>query len=399
MKENPSKKRRWFYWAGISSLIFTALDITLLLAFGKTQGLIFSQWYQFFVPIPALITGQMSGWTSFGREADLLEDENKKNSSEQWMALIGISIGLFAGISLVVTRWSLRFATAGVSEIVIELMSATASILGSVGSYAGLASRLESIICKPKEFCIKSAKDCWDYFVSFFNQKRKSVIAGLLMGIGTSFALWFTGSAMLTIVAGVTTFFTGGALIPLWITGALFCVGYIGTNASSFDYISKMACFYRAIFLNDKEAEKDIGDRFHEFRGTALGVTLGLVIGSIVAITLLVTQPYLVAFVGALAVMLVCTSAFGSLFSHMGTLVDIKHCQHFPHKILTSESAQSTTKISSSLQISPSHSSENGNPSVTAELPLSTQPFLKEYTNNMPAPTHTALSATLKTGQ
>ena len=195
---------------------------------------------------------------------------------------------------------------------------------------------------------------------------------------------------------GVTTFFTGGALIPLWLTGTLFCLGYIGTNASSFDYISKMACFYRAIFLNDKEAEKDIGERFHEFRGTAIGVTLGLIVTGMVGITLLVTQPYLVAFVGFLAVFLVCTSTFGSLFSHMGTLGDIKHCQHYPHKILPDDTGpMSSAKISSSLQILPDNSIQPD--MIVEKIPV--QPFLKECTNKMAAPTQTALSATLKTGQ
>ena len=394
-KENPSKKRRWFYWAGISSIAFSVIDIALLIAFGKTQSLIFSQWYQFFVPIPAFIAGQLSGWTTVGRENDLLENESKKNSPEQWMTLLGITMGLIAGISLVVTRWSLKLATAGISDVVIELMSATASILGSMGSFAGLASRIESIIVKPKAFCVKNAKEFWEFLTSFFNQKRKSVIAGLLMGIGTSFALWFTGSATLTLVVGVTSFFTGGAAIPLWITGGLFCLGYIGTNASSFDYISKMYCFFRAIFLNDKEAEKDIGDRFHEYRATALGVTIGLGIAAIVGITLLVTQPYLIALVGGLAAFLACTSTFGSLFSHLGTLVDIKHCRHFPHEILPKESTLMTSaKISSFLEISPPYHSCEAPPPE-----LSSQPFLNEYINNIPAPTHTALSAILKTGQ
>lgn len=357
---NPSKKRKWFFWTGMASVTFSIILFTMMIALGKTQSFIFSQWYQFFIPIPAFFGGQVSGWTTVGREVDMIRDDEQKWTPQQWMTLAGITIGLVAGISIAITRFSLNVMTAGVSEVVVEVLNAAASILGSVGSFAGIASRLESCIVKPKQYLIGGIRGILASIASAFNEKRKSVIAGLLVGLGTSITLWFTGNAALTIVVGVTSFFTGGAAIPLWVAGGLFCLGYIGTNASSFDYLSKMACYYRVLLFNDKQAEADIGEKFHEYQATAIGVTIGLAVATALVIMLLVTQPYLTALIGAMAVTLVCTTTFGSFFSHIGTLVDINCCSRYPHKmIVDSAETMSSAKIAASLSACPTYIAES----------------------------------------
>lgn len=376
---NPSKKRQWFFWTGVTSIAFSVMVFTMMLAMGKSGAFIYTQWYQFFIPIPAFFSGQMSSWTSVGR----ITDDAPKWSSQQWMTLAGMIVGLVAGISLAITRFSVNVVTAGASEVVIEVLNSAAFILGSVGSYSGLASRLESCIVRPKQFSLDGLRGILTSIASFFNQKRKSVIAGLLIGLGTSLTLWFTGNAMLTVVIGVTSFFTGGAAIPLWVAGGLFCLGYVGTNASSFDYLSKMACFYRVLLFNDKEAEADIGDRFHEYRATAIGVTIGLAVATAIVITLLVTQPYLTALVGALAVTIVATTTFGSFFSHIGTLVDINCCKHYPHEMLPhATEGVNSAKISVSLNTLPSKA-----PECTAAA-FSGSNSLKDETNSQPIDCH-----------
>lgn len=351
-KDNPAKKRQWFYWTGLTSIIFSVTAFTMMLAMGKAGTFIFSQWYQFFIPIPAFFAGQMSGWSSVGREMDLINDEEQKSSTQQWMTLGGIIIGLTVGISLVVIRFSALIATVGISEIVIETLSAIASIAGSVGSFAGLASRIELSFVWPKQNLFTGILSFLTKAASIFNEKRKSIIAGLIAGLGTSLTLWFTGTASLTIIVGVTSFFTGGLAIPFWVTGALFCLGYTGTNASSFDYLSKMQTYYKVILFHDKEAEETIAGRFHEHRATAIGVTLGIIVATAIVITLIVTQPYLIALVGAVAVTIVCTSTLGSFFSHIGTFIDIHCCRKYPHRIAQEHiptSTMSSAKVMASL--------------------------------------------------
>jgi len=349
---NTAKKRAWFFWAGLISIVFSTTLLMIMFALGQTEAFIFSEWYQFLIPIPAFFGGHLSGWTSLGREVDLVVDDEKKWTSEQWASLAGIVLGLVVGVGLVVARSTIQLATAGISDVVITTLSAAASVIGSIGGLSGLTSRIESTILRPKLESYGGFRGCLSQLASVVNKKRKSVLAGIILGLGTSLALWFTGTAALTVVVGVTSFFTGGAAIPLWIACGIFCLTYTATNASSFDYINKMQTFYQAAFLKDNESEKIIEGKFHEYRGSAIGVTIGFVVATALVITLLVTQPYLVALVGAIAVTLVCTNTFGSLCSYLGSLMDIgkaKYKNQTSTESLTIKTSKPTSTMSSEM--------------------------------------------------
>lgn len=329
----PPKKRNGFFWMGIVSIIFSSTLFAILIVTGK-HSFILTQWYHFLIPIPAFFGGQLSGCSYIGRTGDLISEKGHR-TFEKWGTFLGAALGLAIGVGLVVSKTALNTLTGGITDAAIVILNAAASVIGSIGSFGSLGYRAGSAILKPDNNFVKT------FFAKIFNKDKKGIILGAIMGLGTSLALWFSGNAALTVVIGVTSFFTGGAAVPFWIAGGIFVLSYTGTNIASFDHFSRSFTFIKATLFNDESASKEVEGRFHEYRGSTLGVTVGLILATAIITTVLITQPYITAMIGAIAVTIVCTNALGGLFARLAVYMDHYKTPTVSEKPLTQLNIQS----------------------------------------------------------
>jgi hypothetical protein len=192
----------------------------------------------------------------------------------------------------------------GVADIVVNIIGAVGCVIGTVGSMAGFGNRLSS------------------------GREPKAIFAGTALGLGTSLTLWFTGHAAITTVVGITSFLTGGLALPVWAIGALFVVGFTGSNVSSFDYHARAWRYLKYVkaryFDHDPNAKETIQKDFHQFRGSTVGILSGFITATIVVVTvgIFVTQPWFLAIPAAFGVYFVCTSLFAGLCGRIGRELD-----------------------------------------------------------------------------
>ncbi len=329
------KKPQWsaYFKAGLISILYALGALALLAIFGEAGNMIFSSWYQTAITFAAFVGSHLSGATYFGRIKDLWSDVKTKWSRELKGTALGITIALVVGITFTILRTAGHFFVGGAAEIVVNFIAAIGAVVGTVGSMAGFANRLSN------------------------GRDVKAIFTGLALGLGTSLALFFTGNAALTTVAAVTSFLTGGIAIPFWVIGTLFVVGYTGANVSSFDYHAKAFRYVvhlkNKFFNPDYQPDEALLRDFHQFRGSAVGVIAGLVMASIVIVSvgIFVTQPWFLAIPIGLGVYYSCTSLIGGLCGRIGRkigefLANMKMAETPPvTQPISSPSPQLTTKL------------------------------------------------------
>jgi MFS family permease len=293
-----------YFKTGLISILWALGAIVILLVLGRTGELIFSTWFQTCIAFSAFIGGHLSGGTYFGRVIDLWSQLKTRWSRELKGTVLAISAAVATAVILTVLRSAGHFFLGGIGEIVANFIGAIGCVVGTVGAMAGFGNRLSS------------------------GREPKAIFAGTVLGLGTSLAIWFTGNAAITAVAGVTTFLTGGLALPIWAMGALFVVGYTGANVSSFDYHARTwryLKYVKAKYIDrDPAALEAIEKDFHQYRGSTIGVVAGLIMATIVIVTIgvFVTQPWFLAIPVGLGIYYICTSLFAGICGRLGRELD-----------------------------------------------------------------------------
>jgi len=139
------------------------------------------------------------------------------------------------------------------------------------------------------------------------------------LGFALGTTLLATSSASLALVAGVTPFIVGAAFPPV-IAALIFVLISTSVYASAADYLGKTVSYLRAFF--DKKFNHNLKSKLHEYRGSVVGVVLGLGVGVTLVLTLPFTGTGLTgAAVGSLIV-LTAVGVVGGLVARIARLFD-----------------------------------------------------------------------------
>lgn len=326
----------------LKALIFTiplsAALLIYLLSIGAGD-FIFSDWFITLVSIPSFIANQLATPAYFGGIVDIVINSVKKTKPTKYKELTGTLLGLLLGISLGATLSALHF-----SVPLFSSLSAFAYVLFSfrqINIFAGLGNRLGR---------------CADSNSRPVSEKA-IILTTATIGVTLGIILFATCSAAAISVVGITSFFSGGAAIPVWIAGIIFILSLASSLASSADYTAKGFNFIRTqLGCADSEVCKTVEQRRFEYGGSCFGVTLGLIIGAIALTALIVSNPFtLTGVTGAIAGLLILTTAagiIGSIFSRAGRLID-----GFKKNMLTVNNEESI--------IRPSRAQQQNNDSVS----------------------------------
>lgn len=291
--------------AALISLPISLIFLLIFILMGHAGFLFFSAWFLNLIPIPAFIGTQLSGWTYLGRQMDLIKENSDEAKREKWGTLIGITLGLILGVAVSILS--------PIGKSCFDVIQAGMFTINCVSSLGGIANRLSS-----------SSENRRPLF------ERRAISLTALIGLGISIALFATASAAMVSVVGVTSFITGGAALPLWVSGFIFVTSVTSSLASTADYSAKAITFVRSKFSSDKEPQETVSKKLHEYRGSLVGITNGLIIGTIIVVAIAITQPHLFAgllgVVAATFVITTCISIIGGLCSRIGRILD-RLCQ------------------------------------------------------------------------
>jgi hypothetical protein len=319
----PSKKRKklrsdFYVIALFAALPFSCILFVYLASIGATE-IFLSDWFLWLVSIPTFFAYQLSAAAYFGRIIDLgREIKNKiiNRKGEFTGTLFGIVLGIGFGVALAILTpvpfASTLFAFAGILFTLRQI-----SIFGGLGNRLG---------------------KCLDPRSRPLSEKW--IVSGaVLIGLILSIALFATCTASMVSVVGVTFFFSGGTLIPVAVAGIIFILTMSSGFASAADYTAKSVSFlnYLSYLFKRKNIsnhpEKHPGSTINIVRGrpweyglAGAGVTLGLIIGIAIAITVIAPNPVLaggvIGCIAGILIVLACISVFGSLLSRIGRAVD-----------------------------------------------------------------------------
>jgi hypothetical protein len=295
--------------------ISTAL-FAYLLSIGAGE-LLFSDWFISLISIPTFIANQLATPAYAGRITDLILLHKKTHEplkKELIGTLIGVSMGIAVGVGLSVMHIAVPFAST------LFVFANVLFTLRQINIFAGLGNRVGKCIDKGSR-----------------PTSEKAIVAtagifGLLLGI----ALFATFTAGMISIVGVTSFFSGGAAIPVWVAGIIFVATMSSGFASSSDYAAKGISFIRSHFIPKGEVTKTVKERKFEYGGSCIGFTLGLIVGAILIGAIVLSNPFfLVGVVGVVAsalILMTCAGIIGSIFSRVGRIID-----GFKHKPSTEE--------------------------------------------------------------
>lgn len=288
--------------AALSSL---PIVLALLMYLIMGEDFLLSEWFLDLIFIPAFAGNLLSGSTYIARAIDLAPQRGGlKEKIGTWL---GIFIGIAIGITLTLLHDSIPFfsSLSGIANVVLTL--------GQISVFAGFGNRIGSTLDKSR-----------------LPNEQKAIGAASVIGIVLGLALFLTSSVGLVSIMGITSFATMGAAVPFWLSGILFVSTFSSSLASFADYSAKAVNFIKSKISQDETTNRRVNERFHEYRGSFSGVSAGLIIGSLIVVGLLVTQPQV--FIGAfglIAAALIITtsmSVLGGLCSRVGRLIDgFKH--------------------------------------------------------------------------
>jgi len=279
----------------LNGLLFHATDFLL------------PEWFLNFFVIPAFVGNILSGSTYIARTIDINRTTLKSSQGvgyERILTTIGLGLGITASIVLLALHITIPCAAS------LNFIADGCFLLNAVSVFSGLGNRLGNCIdtnSKPK------------------NEKYTIGIASLC-GFAIALALVLTSTAALVSIAGVTTFLTGGAALPFWIGSGIFIISFTSSFASAADYSTKAANFIKSQSTNDASIKQTVGEKFHEYRGSCIGVGVGLVLGVAITVALFITMPYvfvgIAGIVAATMIVMTSVSVLGGLFSRTGKLFD-----------------------------------------------------------------------------
>jgi hypothetical protein len=318
----------YYLKALLIAMPLTGALLAYLLSIGAAD-LIFSDWFIHLLSIPTLIANQFSSAAYFGRITDLFsafKTTLKRNKNELIFTLIGITAGICVGIGLALMNVTIPLSSS------LYAFAGVLFTLRHMNIYASLGNRVGR---------------CIDKNSRPFSEKVIVVTCGLL-GLTLGIVLFATFTAAMVSVVGLTSFFSGGAAIPVWIAGIIFVLSVSSGFASTADYVSKSISFIRSQFMDENKvaATDKVTDtlrvfhtakkRKYEYGGSLVGVLIGLVIGATIIGAILATNPALLAgLVGGVACALIIVTGIGivgSVCSRIGRLIDgFKKDEHESH--------------------------------------------------------------------
>lgn len=292
------------YRRSVLAMLPIAAALLLFLLLAHSSSLFLDSWFLDLITIPMFLSNMVSGSTYIGRLFDFVKDDFPANrTKERALTVVGVICGLAMGILLSLAHAPVPFA---------PVLCGFANVLftfNRISVFAGLGARVGSVV--------DSARP---------TNERYSLAAATIAGISVGIALFLTSSAALASIAGVTTILTGGAALPLWVGGFIFISTFSSGMGALADYASKAFNF---AFERDKQTpagEWIRGGRFHEYRGSFVGASTGLVVATVVLAVFMVTQPYLLAgaagFAAAVFLVATCVGLFGGVCSRVGRLWD-----------------------------------------------------------------------------
>lgn len=294
-----------------NNLMFWILPISLISLFyllgAHFSSLFFSSdWFINLMVLPGFFGAQLSGVSYLGRTLDHA-GKSSAGLGERIGTWVGVALGLAFGIGLSILKAVSPFAQA------LSVVGNFLFTLGVVGAFSGLGNRFGQFADKENNRPV--------------NEKRAIGIAGIV-GLVIGVALVATKCALAVSVVGVTTVMTGGGALPLWIAGFAFVGTFASTCASAADYVSKTISFMQfKRSTTDAIVNKTVKKRFHEYRGSLVGISTGVIMAGIIIGAIAVTQPHILAgFVGLIAatvIVMSCVSVIGGLFSRVGRMVDV----------------------------------------------------------------------------
>jgi hypothetical protein len=271
--------------AGALLVIYLALGYTPFLS----DEFIASEWFLDLLPIPLFVSGIISSTTYIGKTCDLIATKNLKKSPYEKILtplflLLGISLGI--GLSIVLT-----IAKTFIVDTIVFTMNCISAI-------AGLGNRLGTIAD---------------------NKNDRPVFEKSIMSIAFGFAIV---GVVLTLV-GATSFFSGGALVPVWLSAFM----YISNLVSTSDYSSKAMTQIVPYQWKSEQQKSSVNNKKFEYRGATLGTFIGIATACIIIASIAIVT-HGIGLIPALVIFNMSISGLGGFFSRIGRLVDFKNEKH-----------------------------------------------------------------------
>lgn len=296
-----------YHVKGILLAIPFAIALLVSLVSLGAADLIFTDWFVTLISIPSFISSQLSAFGYFGRMTDLFR-HLKKTFAKNKHEFIGNIFGFLTGIAIAIS-----VAVTGIGIPLVATLGVFANIIFAgrqINTFAGLGSRLGK--CADKDSRPLSEKII--------------VILSLIAGIIFGSILFLTFSASVVTVVGISAFFSGGAIFPVWLSGIIFVLTISSSMASAGDYFAKALNFIRSFFMNPGHVTKQVANGRYDYGGALLGVCIGIVVGAIIIAAIAAFNPPILAgLVGIAAgalIVITSISVFGGICSLCGRIID-----------------------------------------------------------------------------
>lgn len=279
-------KNKHYKYSGYIGIALSGLLLALYLALGHSpfisEDFIASEWFLDLLPMPLFVSSMISGTTYIGKVCDLLKESSKESKYEKILTPIFLLLGITIGVVLSILL--------SLAKSIIAFFDSIVFILNCLSIATGFGNRLGLISDTNKRPMVE-----------------KGIIAGVISVAVIGVCLTF---------AGVTSFFSGGALVPVWLAAFM----YVSNTASTADYSAKTLTACTPHFWRSENQKKAVKEKPYEYKGSQLGVLLGITIAVIV-----IVATHGIGLIPILAILNMSIGGLGGLFSRLGRLIDMKH--------------------------------------------------------------------------
>jgi hypothetical protein len=295
-------KRNNFYTLAIwfAALLSLAFILPIIILHCVASGGLLPEWVLALIYGPFFISQEVAGAGYIGKWADFLTGEKKlsqfareivaswKDAGRNFISRInaeniGLTIGIAIGVTVTIAQAALH-CTVPFAGVVSNVLAGGLFCLANINDFGGLGNRLGRTI---DYFFGKSPNPKSNIFRKQNVNYALAIVAGVLIGAALATAALIVSAASMGVVPGI-----------------LFTVTAVGACASSSGYIGRCADF----FLGERTAVHAIKDNFNplstkpmtsfkercskENIGTAIGVTAGMVVASVLIGLGIVSLPF-----------------------------------------------------------------------------------------------------------
>lgn len=344
------RKLNFYARAVVGVVPISLILLAYLLGFHFSE-LFVSEWFFDLLPPFAFVGSLLSGSTYFARALEIDQAFEKKKTRainrEYAGTAAGVVIGLAVGVALLL-KLSVPFASSlcGLANAVF--------LVNQIGMFGGVGSRLGS---------------CANHKSPRPVSERYAIGMTALISVAVAAVIFAFSAAALVSVVGVTTFFTSGAALPLWIVGALFVTSFASTMISAVDYTSKAVNHLRS---------KNTSEKKHEYQGSFFGVSAGVCLGVAVIVGLAIAQPHIflgvLGVAAAVAIIATSVSIIGGLCSRIGRFLDVVKYSKKPIENHPEETPKKNQIKKPSIELTSSF--------IRKRLNLENQPYIAEIQSN-----------------